>query len=70
MLFQSRMDYVSFVCGQVFLLLALMTILGKRGDVGRLRQRELAAHFTKPVREAHLYDCLALMLGSVHRTMK
>jgi PAS domain S-box-containing protein len=45
-------------------LLAMMTSFGKRGDAERLRQAGFAAYFTKPVRKAHLYECLALMLGS------
>jgi CheY-like chemotaxis protein/HPt (histidine-containing phosphotransfer) domain-containing protein len=44
-------------------LLVMMTSFGKRGDADRLRSVGFTGYFTKPVRKAQLYECLALALG-------
>ena len=43
--------------------LIMITSLGLRGDALRLRKLGFAGFLTKPVRQAHLHDCLALALG-------
>jgi len=44
-------------------LLVMMTSFGKRGDVERLKGLGFSAYLTKPLRQAHLHECLALALG-------
>jgi len=39
--------------------LVMMTSMGKRGDVARLKEIGFAAYLTKPVKQSQLYDCLA-----------
>ena len=41
----------------------MMTSIGKRGDVSRLASLGFAGYFTKPIRQAHLYDAIALAMG-------
>ncbi len=41
----------------------MMTALGKRGDVSRLASLGFAGYFTKPIRQTHLYDAIALAMG-------
>jgi two-component system, sensor histidine kinase and response regulator len=43
--------------------LVMMTSLGQRGDARRLQEAGFAAYLTKPVRQQHLHDGLALALG-------
>jgi CheY-like chemotaxis protein len=42
-------------------ILVLMTSMGTRGDAGRLEKIGFSAYLTKPVKQSHLYDCLALV---------
>jgi two-component system sensor histidine kinase/response regulator len=44
--------------------LVLLTALGQRGDASRARDLGIAAYLTKPVREAQLYECLCLVMGT------
>jgi two-component system, sensor histidine kinase and response regulator len=44
-------------------LLIMITSLGLRGDAVRLRKLGFAGFLSKPVRQSHLQDCLALALG-------
>ncbi|HEX5645472.1 MAG TPA: PAS domain S-box protein [Nitrospira sp.] len=44
--------------------LVLLTSLAQRGDAQTARATGFDAYLTKPVRQAQLYDCLALVLGS------
>jgi CheY-like chemotaxis protein len=44
--------------------LVLLTALGQRGDALRARELGIAAYLTKPVREAQLYECLCLVMGT------
>ena len=44
--------------------LVMMTSLGRRGDAGRLEAAGFAAYLSKPVRQSHLHDALALALGA------
>ncbi len=43
-------------------LMIMMTSLGRRGDAAALEQIGFAGYLTKPVRQNHLYDCIALAL--------
>ncbi|MCP3951833.1 MAG: PAS domain S-box protein [Desulfobacterales bacterium] len=43
--------------------LIMMTSLGQRGDAKQLQKAGFAAYLSKPIRQAHLRDCLALALG-------
>ena len=43
--------------------LVLMTSFGVRGDSTRLAKTGFSAYLTKPVKQAHLYDCLLLVTG-------
>jgi two-component system sensor histidine kinase/response regulator len=43
--------------------LVMMTSMGSRGDAQRLEQVGFAAYLTKPVKQSHLYDCLATVAG-------
>ena len=43
--------------------LVMMTSLGQRGDAKNVHSVGFAAYLTKPVRQQHLHDCLALALG-------
>jgi len=38
--------------------------MGERGDAGRLSKMGFSAYITKPIKQKHLYDCLALVYGS------
>lgn len=44
-------------------LMIMVTSLGRRGDAAALEQIGFAGYLTKPVRQAHLKDCIALVLG-------
>ena len=44
-------------------LLVMMTSVGLRGDARRLEKAGFAAYLTKPVKQSHLHDCLATVLG-------
>jgi CheY-like chemotaxis protein/HPt (histidine-containing phosphotransfer) domain-containing protein len=44
-------------------LLIMITSLGLRGDAARLRRLGFDGYIAKPVRQSHLRDCLALVLG-------
>jgi len=44
-------------------ILVMMTSLGLRGDAKRLEAIGFAAYLTKPVKQSHLHDCLATVLG-------
>jgi CheY-like chemotaxis protein/HPt (histidine-containing phosphotransfer) domain-containing protein len=52
-------------CGET--VLVMMTSLGLRGDARRLRDVGFAAYLSKPIRQAQLHDCLALILGGEQR---
>jgi two-component system sensor histidine kinase/response regulator len=39
-------------------ILVLLTSMGKRGDVKRVKEIGFAAYLTKPVKQSQLYDCL------------
>ena len=43
--------------------LVMMTSVGARGDAARLEKIGFAAYLVKPVRQSHLYDCLAAVIG-------
>jgi PAS domain S-box-containing protein len=43
--------------------LVMMTSAGSRGDAGRLKALGFAGYLAKPVKQAHLYGCLAAVLG-------
>jgi CheY-like chemotaxis protein len=43
--------------------LIMMTSLGQRGDAKNVQEVGFAAYLTKPVRQQHLHECLALALG-------
>lgn len=45
--------------------LVLMTSMGYRGDAGRFEKIGFRAYLTKPVKQSHLYDCLALACGKI-----
>ena len=47
--------------------LVMMTSMGQRGDAGRLRQIGFAGYFTKPVRQSHLRECLAMTGVARHK---
>jgi CheY-like chemotaxis protein/HPt (histidine-containing phosphotransfer) domain-containing protein len=42
--------------------LVMLTSIGKRGDVARLKEIGFEAYLTKPVKQSELYDCLAEVL--------
>ena len=44
-------------------LLVMMTSIGQRGDIKRVKELGFSAYLTKPVRQSDLYDCLAQVLG-------
>jgi signal transduction histidine kinase/CheY-like chemotaxis protein len=44
----------------------LLTALAQRGEAKRAQSAGIAGYLTKPVRQAHLYDCLKLVLGRAH----
>jgi two-component system, sensor histidine kinase and response regulator len=44
--------------------LVLLTALGQRGDALRARELGIAAYLIKPVREAQLFECLRLVMGT------
>ena len=43
--------------------LVLLTSLGQRGDAKLAQAAGFSGYLTKPVRKAHLYDCLRLVMG-------
>ena len=43
--------------------LIMITALGERGEASRLEQEGFDGYLTKPLRQGHLRDCLALVLG-------
>jgi CheY-like chemotaxis protein/HPt (histidine-containing phosphotransfer) domain-containing protein len=45
--------------------MVMLTSGGQRGDVTRLRKVGFAGYLIKPVKKAHLYECLATVLGLV-----
>ncbi|MCK5229073.1 MAG: response regulator, partial [Desulfobulbaceae bacterium] len=51
-------------------ILILMTSMGKRGDVKRIKELGFAAYLTKPVKQSLLYDCLATVTGIAGETSK
>ncbi len=44
--------------------LILLTSLGMRGDAGDARRAGIEAYLTKPVRQSHLYDAIATVVGA------
>ncbi|UVT16661.1 MAG: response regulator [Nitrospira sp.] len=44
--------------------LVLLTAFGERGDAARAHQSTIAAYLPKPVREAQLYECLCMVMGT------
>src|SRR6202012_1420321 len=50
--------------------LVMMTSLGQRGDAARFKKMGFAAYLVKPVRQADLFDCLAVVLAGAKRTEK
>jgi signal transduction histidine kinase/CheY-like chemotaxis protein len=44
-------------------ILVLMTSMGKRGDAKQFEKIGFSAYLTKPVKQSHLYDCLATVTG-------
>ena len=47
--------------------LVLLTSLGRRGDAKAAQEAGIVAYLTKPVRQAQLIECLALVLGMRQR---
>ncbi len=43
--------------------LIMLTAIGKRGDANRVKEIGFAAYLSKPVRQGHLYHCLASVMG-------
>jgi PAS domain S-box-containing protein len=43
--------------------LIMLASIGMRGDVARLKEFGFAGYLTKPVKQSHLYDCLATAAG-------
>jgi two-component system sensor histidine kinase/response regulator len=43
--------------------LIMMTSAGSRGDVRRLKEIGFAGYLSKPVKQSHLYGCIAAVLG-------
>jgi PAS domain S-box-containing protein len=43
--------------------LILMTSFGQRGDGARMEQAGFSGYLAKPLRQTHLHDCLALVMG-------
>jgi len=50
--------------------LILMTSMGDRGDAKRLEKAGFAAYLTKPIKQSHFYDCLAVVTGMRKRPQK
>jgi len=48
-------------------LMVMVTSLAKRGDAATLEQIGFSGYLAKPVRQSHLYDCIALVLGRTKR---
>ena len=44
-------------------LLVMMTSMGQRGDIKKVKELGFSAYLTKPVRQSDLHDCLAQVLG-------
>ncbi|MBA4395324.1 MAG: hypothetical protein C0407_17370, partial [Desulfobacca sp.] len=49
-------------------LLIMITSLGMRGDSARLKDLGFEGYLSKPVRQSHLHDCLALALGRAEQS--
>lgn len=49
--------------------LVLLTAFGERGDAARAHQSTIAAYLPKPVREAQLYECLCMVMGTSPKPM-
>ncbi len=47
--------------------LVMLTSRGIRGDVERIKKIGFAAYLTKPIKRAHLYDCLVTLLSDDYR---
>jgi signal transduction histidine kinase/CheY-like chemotaxis protein/HPt (histidine-containing phosphotransfer) domain-containing protein len=47
--------------------LVMLTSICEHGDVARMERIGFAGYLTKPVKEPHLYDCLATVLGHVEQ---
>ena len=47
--------------------MVMMTSVGRRGDVWRLKEIGFAGYLPKPVKQSHLYGCLAAVLGLQQR---
>ena len=45
--------------------LMMLTSMSQRGDAQLAREVGFDAYLTKPIRQAHLYDCLSLVLGGL-----
>ncbi|QQS55705.1 MAG: response regulator [Candidatus Competibacteraceae bacterium] len=45
--------------------LVMMTSMGQRGDATRLQKIGFVGYFTKPVRQSHLHECLAMIRSRV-----
>jgi PAS domain S-box-containing protein len=45
-------------------LMIMLTSLGRRGDARRHKKLGFSAYLTKPVKQSHMYDCLATVLGT------
>jgi PAS domain S-box-containing protein len=43
--------------------LILLTSLGKSGHTGKSQEAVFSAFLTKPIRQSHLYDCIAMVTG-------
>lgn len=44
-------------------LLVMLNSMGQHGDAARMREVGFSAYLTKPVKQSHLYDCLATITG-------
>lgn len=47
-------------------ILVMLSSLARRGEASRVKDAGFAAYLTKPVRQAHLFECLGTVLG-LHR---
>jgi CheY-like chemotaxis protein len=51
-------------------ILVILTSIGERGDAARYRKIGFVAYLTKPVKQSHLYDCLAMAAGMQKKVEK